>query len=97
MNFQTLAIVGDAQAVRDVFVVCALSWRFRLGQLATPLNRYHLPSRRGTLPDDFGIKGTGDHVANPFEMCHMSLPWRWAIRLPSRAAANPAKVLLLQK
>jgi hypothetical protein len=44
MVLQSLAIVGDAQAIRDLFVEGAFTGRFLCGQLAPPLDGDELPS-----------------------------------------------------
>jgi hypothetical protein len=70
MDFKAPAVVGDAEAVGDVFIESAFGWGFGVGQLAPPLDRDHLPSRRCPLLDDIGAERTGNYVANPLEICH---------------------------
>ncbi len=92
IDFEALAIVGDAQAVGDVLAECALGWGFRLGQLAPPLDRYHLPSGGSALPHDIGTEWPGNHIANAFKMRHGAPPLnrgglkRHAIRQPKNQA-----------
>jgi hypothetical protein len=58
MDFEALAVVGDAKTVGDVFIESAFGRGFRVGQLATPLDGDHLPSCCRTLLDDVGAEGT---------------------------------------
>jgi hypothetical protein len=74
MHFEASAVVGDAEAVRDVFNESAFGWGFRVGQLTPPLDGNHLPSGRRPLLDNIGTERTGNNVANPLEIRHQRPP-----------------------
>src|SRR5580693_6726587 len=70
IDLQPLAVVRDSQPVRNILTESALTRSFRLGYLAPPFDRYHLPSSRLALPDDLRTKRPGNHIANPFKIRH---------------------------
>jgi hypothetical protein len=70
MKLQPLAVVGDAQAIRDVFAESALGGRFIPRQLAPPLYRYQLPSSGRPLLHHGWAEWSGNDVAYPFKVRH---------------------------
>ena len=75
MSLKAPAIVGDAEAVRDIFVEAAFRRGFRVGQLAPPLDGDHLPSCRCALLNDIGAERTGNNIANPLKIRHWKPPY----------------------
>src|SRR6266566_6062326 len=70
LNLQPLAVVRDAKTIGNVLAERAFGWCFRIRQFSPPFDRYQLPSRCCTLPDDLRAKWPRNHIANPFKVRH---------------------------
>ena len=73
IDFEAFAVVGDAQAVGDVFAEGAIGRGFGVGQLAPPLDGDHLPPGSCALPDHVRAERLGNHITDPLKIRHGSL------------------------
>src|SRR5205814_8001031 len=88
VDFETLAIHRDVQAVGDVFSEGAFGRGLAVGQLAPPLDGNHLPSARHALLDNVRAERPGNYIANSFEIRHGKPP-QTRIRFLHSAIVGP--------
>jgi len=74
IDLESPAIVGDPQAIRDVFTEGALRGSFGLRKFAPPFDGDHLPSCGRSLLNNLGTEWARDDVSNPLEVRHDEPP-----------------------
>ena len=88
MLFETPAVIGDAQTVRDVFVEPAFGRSFGIGQLTPPFDGNHLPATRHALLNHVWAEWAGNYIANSLEIRHGAPPYGISRHGRSNCKAN---------